>query len=309
MKKIKTIILIVNILFIIFCITLFIFKTNNYQITLYGNEVEVIYLNQEYIDSGFRAKKNNIDITDKVKVISNIDITKQGEYKILYQLKQITKKRTIYVVNKEDKGTIYLTFDDGPNLTYTPIILDTLKKYNVKATFFAVPKGNTTDELIKREYEEGHSIGIHSYSHVYKKIYSSDENLYKDISLVNEKIKNITGNYSYLYRYPGGTSNTISSRLCKGLTTRTTAFLHSQGFHYFDWNVASLDTTYKSSKTVTNKVINSLSKDKPNIVLMHDIKRGTAYAIEEIILYGFKNGYQFKKITMATKEWHHVMNN
>ena len=187
MKKIKTSILIINIIFIIICISLFFFRNNNYKLTLYGNQVEVIYLNQNYIDSGYKALKNNKDVTDKVKVISNIDQTKQGEYKVIYKLNQIIKERTIFVVNKEEQGIIYLTFDDGPNLTYTPIILDTLKKYNIKATFFIVPKGNTTDELIKREYEEGHSIGIHSYSHVYKKIYSSDEELYKDISLVNNK--------------------------------------------------------------------------------------------------------------------------
>ena len=97
-----------------------------------------------------------------------------------------------------------LTFDDGPNNTYTPIILDVLKKYDVKATFFVTNSGK--DELIKREYDEGHAIGLHTASHSYEKIYVSTTAFFNDLDLVAARVKRITGMDATLTRFPGGSS-------------------------------------------------------------------------------------------------------
>ena len=101
--------------------------------------------------------------------------------------------------------TVYLTFDDGPSDRVTPKILDVLKEENVKATFFIIGKqAETRKYLIEREFKEGHTVAVHSYTHKYGEIYSSAESLIKDIDKCNDVIKSVTGRYSSVYRFPGG---------------------------------------------------------------------------------------------------------
>ena len=110
----------------------------------------------------------------------------------------------------DGKKRVYLTFDDGPS-DNTEEILDILKKYDVKATFFVV--GNTSEhgqELLKRIVEEGHSIGIHSYSHKYSAIYDSEESFFEDFNKISDYIYDVTGVRTQICRLPGGSSNTVS---------------------------------------------------------------------------------------------------
>lgn len=289
-------------------------------ITLNGYINPIVYVGDKYIEQGYTATDECLgDITDKVTITGDVDYSKAGIYTLTYTVTDgyntTSVERKIHVQNKSivapGTGTVYLTFDDGPNSEYTPIILNALKKYNAHATFFVVPKGSTSNDLIKREYDEGNSIGIHSYSHVYKYVYASDQALYDDINKVNEVIKNVTGSYSYLYRYPGGSSNTVSKNYSVGIISRTSVQLHNMGFHYFDWNISSGDAAgvTPSSATIASNVINSLSKNRDNVVLMHDIKHNTAYAVEQILQYGTNNGYRFEAITMSTPEVHHHIAN
>src|SRR5574344_8498 len=291
------------------------------EIELVGGDV-TLYVGNTYNEQGYKATDNCLgDITSSVEVSNNINTNIKGSYLVTYKVSdgynETIKTRNVYIISKnrnvsyERKGVIYLTFDDGPNTTYTPQVVDMLKKYNVKATFFIVPKGNTTDYLIKREYNEGHTVGIHSSSHIYSVVYANDDALYRDISIVNEKIKSITGSYSYIYRYPGGSSNTVSRNYSKGIISRTSVKLHEMGYHYFDWNVSSGDADGKShsSSDLANNIINSLSRDRANVVLIHDIHPSTAGAVEEVISYGLKAGYSFSNITMDTQEVHHRISN
>ena len=139
-----------------------------------------------------------------------------------------------------DSKIIYLTFDDGPGM-YTKRILDVLEEYNVKATFFVTNQFPKYEYLIKNEYEKGHAIGVHTYSHNYRKIYSSFENYIDDVNKMNEIIKKYTGNFSNILRFPGGSSNTISRKYKKGIMTELTREVSNLGYTYFDWNVASGD--------------------------------------------------------------------
>ena len=123
---------------------------------------------------------------------------------------------------------IYLTFDDGPGM-YTKRILDVLEEYNVKATFFVTNQFPKYEYLIKNEYEMGHVIGVHTYSHNYKKIYSSFENYIDDVNKMNEIIKKYTGNFSNILRFPGGSSNTISRKYKKGIMTELTREVSNLG--------------------------------------------------------------------------------
>ena len=119
-------------------------------------------------------------------------------------------------------STIYLTFDDGPSLDITPKILDLLKKHNIKATFFVINRNSNTDYLIKRAYNEGHTIGLHTSSHNYSKIYANETAYFNDLANIENKVIKITGTSSKIIRFPGGSSNTVSRNYNKGIMTRLT---------------------------------------------------------------------------------------
>ena len=204
-------------------------------------------------------------------------------------------------------GRIFLTFDDGPSDSTTGRLLDILKKYNVKATFFVTGRGS--DELIKREYNEGHSIGLHTYSHSYKAIYESEEAYFADLAKVDQRVYNAVGIHPKIVRFPGGASNTVS-KFNKGIMTRLSKQLTEKGYKYWDWNVSSGDAgdTTDPNKVFTN-VTNNCSKDKRNIVLMHDIHEYTVDSIERIIIWAKENNYEFCKIEENMDPVHHRIAN
>lgn len=211
-----------------------------------------------------------------------------------------TKTNTI---NNQEKGIIYLTFDDGPTTSSTPKILDILKKHNIQATFFILNYNSNTEALVKREVAEGHSVGIHGYSHSYKKIYASEETYMENLDKLQAKIYKSTGVKTTITRFPGGSSNTIS-KFNPGIMTRLSKLVVEKGYTYYDWNIDSGDAGGASSaEAVYKNVTKNLSKSGRNIVLMHDFSGNskTINALENIIEYGKKNGYTFKKITADTR--------
>ena len=111
---------------------------------------------------------------------------------------------------QEEIHKVYLTFDDGPSI-YTNDILDILDSYNVKATFFVVGKEETNaEEALQRIVDEGHTLGMHSYSHKYKELYESMDSFTQDFARIRDYIYQATGEESVCYRFPGGSSNTVS---------------------------------------------------------------------------------------------------
>ncbi|MBQ3413666.1 polysaccharide deacetylase [Candidatus Saccharibacteria bacterium] len=208
----------------------------------------------------------------------------------------------------EAKGVIYLTFDDGPG-PYTAELLDVLKQYGVKATFFVTGAGD--DALIAREYKEGHAVGLHTFSHNYAYIYSGVDNFLADLAQVGERVKNITGSESKLMRFPGGSSNTVSRRY-DGRTrimSKLAAEVEAQGYAYFDWNVDSGDAGgAKTTDAVVARVTSGL-KEGPNVVLQHDVKDFSVAAVEDIIKYGLSNGFLFAALDTGSFNAHHGINN
>ena len=274
------------------------------KITLNGGSTTYVYIGGKYIEKGAKATDNiDGDLTDKIKIEGEVDSSKIGEYDIKYSVSDTkgnvaSAVRSVIVKEKPasnscgEKGVIYLTFDDGPNATYTPVILDVLKKYDVKATFFVTSAG--PDELIKREFDEGHAIGLHSSSHDYATIYKSSEAFWKDMNLVSDRVKKVTGEKSDLIRFPGGVSNTVSRHYSTGIMTKLAKEVEENGYAYFDWNISSGDAGETTDPEVEYKnVINYLSKTRGNVILMHDIKKHTSLAIENIVKYGINNGYTF----------------
>ncbi|CDA23113.1 predicted xylanase/chitin deacetylase [Mycoplasma sp. CAG:611] len=291
-------------------------------IKLKGSSVN-LKINNKYVEQGYTVTDNcDDDLTSKVEITNNININKEGTYEIIYKVKDKSgneskkvRKVTVYTpkkcfssVSNGKPGVIYLTFDDGPSTKNTARLLDILKEENVKATFFLIDKTNT-DYLIKRMYDEGHTIGLHTASHNYKYIYSSTTNFIKDIEKIQEKVARITGEKSSIIRFPGGSSNTVSS-FNPGIMCTLSNMIIEKGYHYFDWNVSSGDAGSKRSKKNTYRnVTNNLSKNRANVVLMHDIYDSTVDAVKDIIKYGKDNGYTFEKITMDTEMYTHYVNN
>ena len=203
---------------------------------------------------------------------------------------------------------VYLTFDDGPG-AYTAKLLDVLKKYNAKATFFVTCAGD--DSLIKREYDEGHAVALHTCSHNYAKIYVSDAAYFSDLDAVKARVKRITGYDATMIRFPGGSSNTVSANYNRGIMTRLTKEVQNRGYAYFDWNVSSGDAgNTTSSDVVYRNVVTGMGKfSNGEVVLQHDIKSFSVDAVERIIQYGQEHGFVFEKLTPTSYTAHHGVNN
>jgi len=284
-------------------------------INLTGGKNISITKGETYRDKYNATDNCDGDITKDVKVTGNVDTKKIGTYELNYEVsdkkgnKQVaTRKVTVKEKQMYTGSTIYLTFDDGPSKDVTPYILDLLKKYNIKATFFVVGTTNNNN-LIKRAYDEGHTIGLHSYTHKYS-IYKSTDDYFNDLNKISDKVYNITGYRSNIIRFPGGSSNTVSKDYKKGIMTTLADEVTKRGYIYFDWNVGSSDTSTNSASKVCNNVKNRLGKGT-NVVLMHDYsgKTSNIEALECIIKYGIDRGYSFDKITEDTKVIHHGIAN
>lgn len=178
---------------------------------------------------------------------------------------------------------VYLTFDDGPSV-YTDDILDILSEYGVKATFFVVGKeGEKYREEYCRIVEEGHTLGMHSYSHRYGEIYESRESFAQDFIKLQDYLFDVTGMKSSFYRFPGGSSNTVS----KVDMSELIDFLEEQDVTYFDWNISAGDASHggQGVQEIVDNSIASVLKYEESVILMHDAanKRTTVEALPIII--------------------------
>lgn len=204
--------------------------------------------------------------------------------------------------------TVYLTFDDGPS-SYTPQILDTLDKYGVKATFF-VKNGGKYNYVMKDIVNRGHSIGLHTYTHDYKKIYSSDTAYFNDLNNISDLVYEQTGVRTKIMRFPGGASNTVSKKHSKGIMTRLSKSVTEQGYVYFDWNCSNGDA---DGANTVQKQLNFCSQYPKSastvIVLMHDTKSTTRDALPKIIEYYQSCGFKFGVLTTSSPRIQHRVNN
>lgn len=293
------------------------------RIELVGSDEVTIYKGNNYKELGYKAYDNcDGEINDKVVISNNIDINKVGVYEVVYSAEDsssnsisvIRKVRVIErkVTSVNNKGIIYLTFDDGPS-SLTGDILDVLKEEGVIATFFVTGNVDSYKSILKREYNEGHAIGLHTYSHNYKYLYSNKNNFFSDIDKLNDSIYNIIGKKSNIIRFPGGSSNTISKNYSNGIMSYLTEEVINRGYKYFDWNVDSNDagSDISNSDRIYSNVINNLNYNGVNVILMHDSNghKETVLALRNIIKYGKNNGYSFMKIDSNTSMVRHNVNN
>ena len=232
-------------------------------------------------------------------------ITEESNKNTISKSQWLKNVENIY--NGKEGKRVFLTFDDGPSDTVTPHILDILKKYNIKATFFVL--GNRVSnhkELIQREYNEGHYIANHGYSHRYDKIYSSSSKVLEEYNKTEAAIKKALGNKEYesnLFRFPGGSVGGSYDKVKKQAKKQ----LKKEGIAYLDWNALTNDANGAKSKKEIIKNLKTTIQNKDNVVvLMHDAadKKLTYQSLEEVIKYLKKQGYNFKNMydLMQTEE-------
>ena len=290
------------------------------ELTLLGDTYMSVDASLTFEDPGFTARDGKgRDISPLVTVEGEVIPYRPGAYELVYSLtngiETLSVTRTVEVKAVEipdavlpGEKTIYLTFDDGPG-PYTKQLLDLLAIYGVKATFFVTAEHPEYEDLIGRAYREGHTIGVHTTSHDFYKIYASEEAYMEDFYAMEEIIHSQTGEYTRLFRFAGGSSNTVS-QFNPGIMTRLIALTGDLGYQYYDWNVDSDDAggTKTSTGVVTN-VTAGCAERHVSLVLMHDTKDYSVQAVEQIIIWGQQNGYTFRALNLSSPSSHHVIKN
>lgn len=313
-KRLGIILLSISILFFL-VVDLLMYQSitdKNIKLRTLENNIETLFTIREYNKT---SQKEVQVVTDEVeKMQKEIDELTQKEEQLKQQeaaLKEEKAKKETPPQPPVVTGNrvVYLTFDDGPS-PRTSEILDILKKYNVKATFFVTNQNSQYDYLIKRAYDEGHTIGLHTSSHNYHEIYASEDAYFADLQAIQDKVYNITGYRSTIIRFPGGSSNTVS-RFNPGIMTRLTQLVEERGFYYHDWNVDSEDAAGANEERQMNNVMTYSPKHEVVNLLMHDSgnKYATVNSLEAKIKYYLDNGYSIQPLTPSSPCVHHGVNN
>ena len=192
---------------------------------------------------------------------------------------------------------MFLTFDDGPSKTVTIPILDLLKQEKIKATFFVLgSRVELYPDIVKREYEEGHYIANHGYSHMYSQIYSSVQSVLDEYNKTNDAVRKAIGVKEYnshLFRFPGGVPGGRYAQLKK----EAVAELDKNNIAHVDWNALTGDA---EGKTTVDELVAELQKTMGEknslVILMHDAgnKKTTYEALPTVIAMLREKGYEFK---------------
>ena len=206
---------------------------------------------------------------------------------------------------KKNAKRVYLTFDDGPSI-YTGQILDILKANDVKATFFVIGKDENYYDYYKRIVDEGHTLGMHSYTHQYQKLYASEESFADEIEELQTLLVNVTGVESHVFRFPGGSSNDVSQLPIENYI----AYLNEHNINYYDWNALSGDAVDASlsPEQLVNNIMKDVRNNKDSIVLMHDLQNvhATVESLQMLIDTLKSEGYEILPIDENTPLIQHV---
>lgn len=224
--------------------------------------------NTDQINAGAAAKLNSGVIAEETEETEETEViqTEMTWDKVTPPATGIPDEDNM--ASESDLHKVYLTFDNVPS-EHTSEILDVLEEYNVKATFFV--NGNQDEEMLsvyQRIVDEGHTLGMNSYSNQYSVIYQSEDAFEQDYMTLKNFLKQTTGVDSLYYRFPGGSSNLISNVPMDYFIH----YLNTQGIIYYDWNVSAGDgasTAYTSEEIVEN-VTDDVVKYKTSVVLLHD---------------------------------------
>ena len=238
--------------------------------------------------------------------IQERQIAQQKEAERLAKLPQLTDvgKNNLANIYKSENKRVFLTFDDGPSKKVTTPILDILKQENIKATFFLLgSRVELYPEIVKRQYDEGHYIASHGYSHIYSQIYASPQSVLDEYNNSITAIRNAIGEQEYnphLFRFPGG----YTGGKYFSIKEQAAIVLEQNGILNIDWNAITADSVGAEN---AEQFIAELDKTVPKfnsvVVLMHDAgnKSATAEALPEIIKYFRERGYEFENFYSIIK--------
>ena len=257
-------------------------------------EKQNIIINEQIQKEELKEEEN--PVTEEPQTVQSQYIplmTEEGMYKIQH----------IYAVEEDEGKRVFLTFDDGPSRDDTVPILDLLKEKDIKATFFVL--GNRVEEypeIVKREYEEGHYIANHGYSHVYSQIYESASTVIDEYDRTNTAIAKalgIEGYQTYLFRFPGGSGGWYND-----VKTEAKKIFEERNIAYVDWNALTRDSEGKFTKDeLFENLKSTIGTQKSLVILCHDAagKTSTYEALPEIIDYLKNEGYVFANMRDLVK--------
>ena len=257
----------------------------------------IVCLSIIFINKKNNTKMTGANVNTENEINSNTVETSNQDLNGFDTNKFIDTIDNIY--NGEEGKRVFLTFDDGPTKEVTPHILDILKEYNIKATFFVLGTyAKKNPDIIKRAYDEGHYIANHGYSHKYGTIYKSADTVIEEYNKTEEIIKDALNDESYsshLFRFPGGSHGGPYENIKKQARKK----LKEEGIAYLDWSALTYDAIGVNSKEKILENLKSTINGWNNVVvLMHDAadKQITYESLEDIIKYLQKEGYAFKNI-------------
>ena len=275
-------------IFILFTILIYVFNINKRMISL---EKRNLSLNN--------IENADFTIVEAIEEIEETEPVEEPKNTREIRLPKLTEKAKINISNiyQSTEKIAYLTFDDGPSSNITPQILEILDRYNIKATFFLL--GQNIDrypELVNEEYDKGHYIANHGYSHVYDKIYSNEQAVLEEYNRTEESIKkalNIQDYSSHLFRYPGGSGGTKY----KNVKNQAKSVLAENNIAYLDWNALTNDSVgTPTEESIISNLISTVGEKNSVVVLMHDAstKQLTVNTLPQVIDYLIEQGYSFK---------------
>ena len=242
----------------------------------------------EIIDETIYVQDEKADIKDEKVDVEDINIESQPSHD---HINISEDSEEILIVDEPEKVKdgkyegikVYLTFDDGPSI-YSNDILNILDEYDVKATFFVNGKTDwSSKEIYRRIVNEGHTLGMHSYSHDYGVIYNSLDEFENDFTKLWNLLYDVTGHKATIYRFPGGSLNYVN----RNGMDEFIRFLNEKSIKYYDWNVVNGDASgiEYTKEQLEDNVLNGIESKKTAIVLMHDTssKRATVESLPELI--------------------------
>lgn len=179
------------------------------------------------------------------------------------------------------KKYVALTFDDGPHPEVTPLILNTLKKYNAKATFFMLgSRVQHYPDIANQVCEAGHEIGNHTWNHP-KLTNMAESEILKEYTMTEQAIIQAIGVPSTIFRPPYGATNATVKAVIPSIQ--------------FNWTIDTEDWKHRDAKKLLPSVKSTIH---PNaVILMHDIHLSTANGLEAVLQYLQAEGYEFVTVS------------
>ena len=204
-------------------------------------------------------------------------------------------------MGEAEEKVVYLTFDDGPSAV-TEEILDYMDGEGIQATFFVIGmETERAEKLLNRMKEEGHAVGLHSYSHDYGKIYASPDAFFSDQKKLRSYLEEKAGLSPSIFRFPGGSRNSTAP---DWVLAEIKARAQKENLSWFDWNAVASDSGSSAApaETMAENIIESGGEKERILVLMHDnsIRTTAVPCLKIIVPYYREKGYRFEKLESDT---------